>query len=299
MASMTLAQAMQKLGVMLDMDVQTGDFPRHVTDWLNEGGLRVWEARPWFGRVQETSIFTVAPYSTGTATFTQGSATVTGSGTAWTSAMIGRKTTIGLGSPWYRITAVASVTSMTVSDVYAETTATASRYTIFQDEYDVPTNGETIVGLWLYNPFRGGYLKQITEQSMNDVRFVNAAIGLPYDWSSTISQTSNVRRIRVNPIPDAIYRFRLDSLKQYTQLVSPGDVSELSDNRQRAWILAACLEAQRGGDARQVTSDAEVEAAITLAFSKEQATSPLVVRRLPVGSGTIRGTFFLNDDRAP
>ncbi len=294
--ALSLAQASAKIGAMLDMDVQRGDFPRHVIDWLNEGGLRVWEARPWFGRVQATTVATVAPYSTGTATFTQGSATVTGSGTTWTTGMTGRKIALGLGSPWYRVTYVSS-TSLTLSDVYAEATATASVYTIFQDEYDVPTNGETITGLWLYNPFRGGYLRQATEAGFNDVRFVNAAIGLPYEWSSTIATTENVRRIRLSPIPDAIYRLRLDSLKSYTALVAPGDVSELSDNRQRAWLLAACLEAQRGGDSKQVTSDAEVEMAITTAFGKEQPTSPVVVRRIPVGGGPTRGGFFLNDDR--
>lgn len=65
-------------------------------------------------------------YNTGTASFTNGSTTVTGTGTSWTSAMVGQwircfETATGqtdyLGR-WYKITAVASATSLTISQPY-------------------------------------------------------------------------------------------------------------------------------------------------------------------------------------
>lgn len=65
-------------------------------------------------------------YNTGTASFTNGSTTVTGTGTGWSAALIGRwircfETATGqtdyLGR-WYKITAVNSATSLTISQAY-------------------------------------------------------------------------------------------------------------------------------------------------------------------------------------
>lgn len=70
------------------------------------------------------------PYKTGTATLTNGLATVTGSGTLWlTNTQGGDLFTID-GQHLYIITAVASDTSLTLDRVYAEATATDQAYTI-------------------------------------------------------------------------------------------------------------------------------------------------------------------------
>lgn len=78
-------------------------------------------------------------YNTGTATFTKGSTTVTGSGTVWTEAMEGRDikpfmvgtTPIdGDEKGWYRITDVADGTTLTISSAYPYSTKTGAIYVI-------------------------------------------------------------------------------------------------------------------------------------------------------------------------
>lgn len=75
---------------------------------------------------------TNANYSTGTVTATQDSATVTGSGTSWntsTNAIAGEYIQLPDGK-WYRITAIASDTSLTIETTYEGSTAAGQSYVI-------------------------------------------------------------------------------------------------------------------------------------------------------------------------
>jgi len=85
----------------------------------------------------------VAKEETGTVTATQSSATIAGSSTAFTSAMVGRKIRIADGNTWYRITAVASTTSLTIDAPYSGATVAASGYTIFKDEYRIAPDADS------------------------------------------------------------------------------------------------------------------------------------------------------------
>lgn len=67
-------------------------------------------------------------YTDGTVTATSGSETITGSGTTFTSAMVGRF--INIGKWWYEIQSVESTTSLTLVNYYQEDSASGSTYTI-------------------------------------------------------------------------------------------------------------------------------------------------------------------------
>lgn len=75
---------------------------------------------------------TNANYSTGTITATLGSATVTGSGTSWstsTNAAVGEYIQLP-DSKWYKITAIASNTSLTIERTYLPSTSSGASYVI-------------------------------------------------------------------------------------------------------------------------------------------------------------------------
>ena len=73
-------------------------------------------------------------YSAGTATFTTNSATVTGSGTAWTSGLIGMWIyRTNAPAAVYRIAAVASGTNLTLASAYAGATASGQAYAVSGD----------------------------------------------------------------------------------------------------------------------------------------------------------------------
>lgn len=92
-----------------------------------------------------TKNLSVADYTTGTiTTATNGSASITGSGTSWNAGMIGKWLNITADSTankgdglWYQISAVGSATTLTLSAVYTGTSisAGAAAYTIGDISY--------------------------------------------------------------------------------------------------------------------------------------------------------------------
>ena len=67
-------------------------------------------------------------YSTGTLAVNNGSTAIVGTGTTWTSAMIGRN--ILIGEYWYEITAVADTTHLTIASNFLTTNVTGATYVI-------------------------------------------------------------------------------------------------------------------------------------------------------------------------
>lgn len=92
-----------------------------------------WESWP---HLMDRSFFTtVAPHEDGTIDVTNGSATITGTSSNFTAAMVDRKISVDSEDAFYRIKAFVSSTEVTLEVPYGGTTATGSSYKIFQDEY--------------------------------------------------------------------------------------------------------------------------------------------------------------------
>lgn len=90
-----------------------------------------WEANYREGWLPLTPV-----YETGTATFTLGSRTVTGSGTTFVTGMKGRKI-LGPDGAYYKIASFASTTSLILTQPYQGATVSGSPVYIWQDEYAV------------------------------------------------------------------------------------------------------------------------------------------------------------------
>lgn len=78
-------------------------------------------------------------YTTGTVTVTGDSKTVTGSGTAWTSAMVGRFFRL-TSKEFYEIQSVSSTVGLVLAIPYQGTTAAGETYEIMRKYYDLPLN---------------------------------------------------------------------------------------------------------------------------------------------------------------
>lgn len=71
-----------------------------------------------------------ADYTTGTISVTNASATVTGSGTTFTAAMVGRYLKVNNDGYWYKITGYTSATVITLEQAFQGTTVAGANYTI-------------------------------------------------------------------------------------------------------------------------------------------------------------------------
>ena len=81
-------------------------------------------------------------YTTGTVSINQGSTSITGSGTTFTSAMVGRQ--IFLSNRWYVISAFGSTTSITIASAFADANLSGSAYRIASVIKDVEIKELTI-----------------------------------------------------------------------------------------------------------------------------------------------------------
>ncbi len=99
----------------------------------------------WASMYREAWLPLVPVYGTGTVAVTLGSRTVTGTLTVWTPAMVGRKF-LGPNNEYYKIAAVASSTSLTLTEPYQGTTVSSGGvYQIWKDEYVLYPDVNSIV----------------------------------------------------------------------------------------------------------------------------------------------------------
>lgn len=102
--------------------------------------MRDWEWR------RKSFFFTTKPkYTTGTISVTQGSAVITGSGTAWLDIM--REGYLKVNGVVYKISSVASNTSARLAQAYAGATASGLAYEIVYPEYNLDPNISGIINV--------------------------------------------------------------------------------------------------------------------------------------------------------
>jgi hypothetical protein len=200
----------------------------------------------------------VNSYDTGTVAVTDGGTTVTGTGTTWTAAMVGRKILFGQEGYPYLIDTVTPGTGLTLVRAYngAGTNLTASSYTIFQDEYDVYDDSD---GTNILTSIRK--IRKVTDE--------DGTIVEPFDTSRTESGWSLKRvgdsiKFCLNFIlgtNDGAGRWTVDYIYQPGKLDSSADTPELPvgfDGALQAYGLMR-LKEHMGENADKYTSEFQSE----------------------------------------
>lgn len=276
----TFVQLVDDLAALLELGQQSGATERtQFKRFVNDAGRRLWSMFAWPERKKESTIVTAAEYTTGTVTVTNGSATVTGSGTTFAAAVAGRKFALSLSGPWYRISTRDSATQVTLARNYEEPTASAQTYTIFQDEYDLATDVDVSSAMTiLYGTSNKVELKTQAEM---DAVLVPGARGRPWCYCMVTPTTAGTRRIRFYPVPDAVYAFRSLYLRAWTDLSADADAHAFDDTRERLLLLGAALDGQRMADGKAITSEAEWMHLVDENWRMTREASPLVIQRVP------------------
>lgn len=165
---------------------------------------------PWAER--QARLLTRAQYSTGTVTITQGSATLTGTSTLWTTtdvfgvanARANGKIRIGGGLTPYVVQAVGGAGTITLSSKFTEADATAQTYVYYEDEYDLATDflrtvdaqqfsDQMPIDLLSRTEFRRRYPANSAPQSQ-----IRVASIIDYAPSGN---TTPIRRVKFHPPP--------------------------------------------------------------------------------------------------
>jgi len=181
-----------------------------LVDYIRRRYMKVLDDYPWSFLRQDKEFQTVAPYNTGTVTTTQGSAVVVGSGTSWTSSMVGMAFLVG-NAPPLRVASVQNATQLTLEDVWPTTgLAAGSGYSIAQDRYTIAPTGvpvKTILhlwnGFWQLRKVNVGHIRRADPQM--------SSLTTPR-WYGQDAQNTVV----LWPYPDQIYLHRVIYLQDVT-----------------------------------------------------------------------------------
>jgi hypothetical protein len=119
--------------------MQCPGLPYYLAQQMLRNRLRQVAAnRNWSAMRAQTQILPNTATQDGTVTVTRGSAVVTGSGTSWTSAEVGRQFMYGRRAPVMTVLSVQSTTQLTLTEVFGGNTASAQPYQILDAYWTAP-----------------------------------------------------------------------------------------------------------------------------------------------------------------
>lgn len=188
-------------GVFPDLD------PSLRTEYIGRAYETILDERSWTGLQNRFVLRTLAPHGLGAVTVSNGSATVTGSDTAWTSALVGRRFRLYAADPdIYEIAAVGSPTSLTLDRPFSGESVAGTAYRIYQDQYDLPVAVKFLLSL---TPRLGPSLE---ERRLTELESYGAGAfhwGAPFafaTFSNPLQDSAPVlSHVRLYPAPDAVY----------------------------------------------------------------------------------------------
>ena len=165
------------------------------------------ESYDWSRRKADILISTSPDKTAGTVTVVNGSATVTGSSTAWATTDVDRTLTIGSNTySLWNVKTAPTATSLTLGDrngtavVYPGDSDSGLAYVMFTQFYEVGAGIEQIVSVKYQ-----GELREVSETFLDNLDPNRSATGIPVYYargSRKMSGTNDIVRIELYPRPD-------------------------------------------------------------------------------------------------
>lgn len=159
---------------------------RSYRDVFNEFG--------WSFAKTDGEFWTVPPTSSGTVSVVNGSATVTGSGTAFTSAYSGG--ILHIGRHACRVLSVAGPTQLTLQTPYGGETEADIPYTLAQPRYTIPVHR-------LFSIVADAPLEEVPLTSIDVIDPDRRAIGIPRAFAYARVERDGGCMIELHPVPSA------------------------------------------------------------------------------------------------
>ena len=242
--------AVSKLDVLLvDIlhEVGQGDIPDLVRI-VNRQQRSLARKYPWRFYQDKERITVLAAYTTGEVSLTEGSGVVTGDGTTFTSAMVGRKFQSGTANGFFTITAYSSATSITIDPVWPYDSASEQTFVIYQDEYALPTDAQSVTNI--LDAVTQMQLRPVNKLSADarwsgfvytDLDILQRSVEWPWEYCLWGLDTG-VPKIRLNGIgEDAryldVYYYRTPA--EVTSINSTPDIAEYMEEALHQMVFAA------------------------------------------------------------
>lgn len=230
---MTSDQLLEQTFQRASIDKQSQDNITLGIQWLNLvindiSGRYTW---PWLhSRTPVTTIVDTEGTSAITVAATLANTTVTGTGTTFASTDVNRFIQFSSSKDWYKITAVASATSLTLETGYALATESGMDFIIRTFSYDLPSDCHKVYDVRQFRSPKK--LVWIDTQMFDTLRPDQTGVGQPrayytYVYSNPQSVTGQQWAISFDPIPDAAQIIEVRYLKRPVALTNGTNIPEI------------------------------------------------------------------------
>lgn len=262
--ALTLTDIIEDVCQKTSIDKLNQSSINNLIRWVNQAQDDVCMAYPWLFLHERTTLTTVVDTegsSTITVSATLASGTITGTGTSFASTDVGRFIQFESSNDWYKITAVASSTSLTVSPVYALATDTVMDFTIRTVSYDLPDDCQRVFDVRQYRtPVK---LVALDTRTFDMLMPLQTDSGNPtsyhiYTYNNPQSLTGQNMSLVLNPIPSAVMLIEVRYIKRPPQLSVGTDISVIPQIYSKILITGTLVHAYQwinspntGGQAQQ------------------------------------------------
>lgn len=189
--------------------------------WVRNRYRKICERTLWSFKLGRGTFGTPTAYSTGTVTMTNASATVAGSGTTFTSSMVGRQ--LKVSGFVFTITAYASATSVIVDQSWLGATTASLTYTICQ-AYITPTDTDFHAFYSVVDPVHSWKLHLgFNSSELDRIDARRNSTGTPYVIANGVYNNSQKATFELWPHPSS------QSQYQYTYEKRLADLSSATD----------------------------------------------------------------------
>ncbi len=256
-------------------------------------------SKEWSRLKLQRQIYTAAIYSTGTVAVAI-TGIVTGVGTAFTAAMVGRFMKVEYTDSFFEILSYSSPTSITLKDWTGEVVAVGHTYSIFKTIYSV----DTTFGI-VYEVAYQISLKKKSQRYFNQVDPSRSGTGsTPIYWAYAGTTTAGVIQIEIYPIPTSIIPLRVYG-KIRASTLGDSDIPYLQEDLIESHALINCYELKdiqqpKMGWGQKATKQSQIYTDILDRYEAEDfeldAHHTKVRDTMGEGSYPIDDTFATNHD---
>lgn len=212
----------------LRLDVTDSAQAALVQRWLNQSHQEIWGRNDWPWALEREIVQTVIDIVAGTVSVAAGGTTVTGVGTAFAATDVGKYIQFQTTDDWYKITAVASTTSLTIEAGFVYTSAlSGGTYVIRKVLYNTSTAVEKIMTVRQMTspekltliPFR-----QFDLFRPNQIESGNPGVYIVHGYDSSSRWTFSV-----DPVPSTAMNLEIRYKKKATELTTGTDSYAIPD----------------------------------------------------------------------
>jgi len=208
---------------------------RHINVALLDMHIGFAEKMPW---AERTAVLVTQPsYTTGTVSISQGSVTLTGTSTLWTTvnawnianARSGGKVVINGGTEVYEVSSVGGAGTITLTSRFVSATVTDGSYVYFEDEYDLAADFLRPMDWQRFSNGAGG-VELISRSEFRRRYPTNRITGRPIIATITdlapSGNTTPRRKVRFHRPPDAAYMLPYTYVTKYLATSTTGTAQE-------------------------------------------------------------------------